>query len=144
MDTPRQKILIAFDGSPPSEHALQEAIELARQGGHELLVAYVIPPLHLPPEVEGSWVGEAEQQHRAFGMHLTENAVAKARAAGVPAVAAVVYGEAADTLAGEAEDPSVKMAVIGSRGQGALKRALLGSVSSRLAHICIKPLLIVR
>jgi nucleotide-binding universal stress UspA family protein len=33
--------------------------------------------------------------------------------------------------------------VAGSRGQGAVARALLGSVSDRLAHICPKPILIV-
>ena len=39
--------------------------------------------------------------------------------------------------------PDVDLVVAGSRGQGAVARAPLGSVSDRLAHLCPKPILIV-
>jgi nucleotide-binding universal stress UspA family protein len=37
----------------------------------------------------------------------------------------------------------VDLVVAGSRGQGAVARALLGSVSDRLVHLCPKPILVV-
>jgi hypothetical protein len=43
-----------------------------------------------------------------------------------------------------AETLNVRMVVVGSHGKGALRRALLGSVSTYLTQHCTRPVLVVR
>jgi nucleotide-binding universal stress UspA family protein len=43
-----------------------------------------------------------------------------------------------------AEELSVDVVVVGSRGRGAIRRALLGSVSSHVVHNAPCPVLVVR
>ena len=53
----------------------------------------------------------------------------------------VVEGDPAETLCEQAE--SADLLVVGSRGRGAFGELLLGSVSSKCAHHCHRPVLIV-
>lgn len=56
----------------------------------------------------------------------------------------VLHGPPAEALASAAETGDVDLVVVGSRGRGVLARTLLGSVSDRLAHVCHRPVLVVR
>jgi nucleotide-binding universal stress UspA family protein len=55
----------------------------------------------------------------------------------------VLSGPPAETISEAAAAPDVDLVVAGSRGQGAVARALLGSVTDRLVHVCPKPILVV-
>ena len=67
----------------------------------------------------------------------------KVETAGLKIDHVVLEGAPADALAEYAKAHGYDLVVVGSRGQGAVSRVVLGSVSSRLAHICQVPLLIV-
>ena len=43
-----------------------------------------------------------------------------------------------------AETHNVRVVVVGSHGKGAIRKALLGSVSDYLTHHCTRPVLVVR
>jgi nucleotide-binding universal stress UspA family protein len=53
-------------------------------------------------------------------------------------------GEAASAIHDRSEAPDIQMVVMGSRGQGAVARLLLGSVASQVVHTASKPVVVVR
>jgi nucleotide-binding universal stress UspA family protein len=138
-----RRILVAIDGSAPASRGARLAAEIAVRFGSRLTLAYVVPRLLLPPDVYGLTVEEVEREKRAHGERVLHEALAALGDAGVEIEPVVLSGSPAEMLAQAAEAPDVDLVVAGSRGQGAVARALLGSVSDRLAHICPKPILIV-
>lgn len=138
------KILMGFDGSAESKRAARKAAELAVSRGATLMMVQVVPPIIVPgdlptlpvPEIMEQQVQEAE---REVGVAVKELA-----STGAPLQGTVLRGAPAQELLRLAEeDPLVELVVVGRSGKGAFARALMGSVSSRLAHACVKPVLIV-
>jgi nucleotide-binding universal stress UspA family protein len=82
-------------------------------------------------------------QHKAF-----ETAVAPLRKLfekeGVKFEEVCLAGAAAEEIAAFAKKRKLDVLVMGSHGHGAFKNAVLGSVATRVAHICGTPLLLVR
>jgi len=144
-----KRVLICVDGSEASGRALEMAVELARATGVEVTVAYVVAPLVAPVDgyptavVEPGATVQLERQAREFGELVVSRAAQHARELGAQADARVLFGEPAKALAEEAEAHDYGLVAIGSRGQNALKRALLGSTSDRLVHTCRRPVLVV-
>ena len=54
-----------------------------------------------------------------------------------------VSGEPAETLTRAASDRNAALLVLGSRGRGPFRAALLGSVSARVARLADRPVLVV-
>ena len=121
------KILVAVDGSEVSLKALRFAIGLTRQGlSGDLLLAHVQQPANLY-----EWVvaPDPDTLHRA-------SAIAYERE--------VQIGDPAHTIVDIAELFSCDMIVMGARGRGALRSALLGSVSNEVLHAARVPVVIVK
>jgi len=141
---PLQRILVAIDGSEPADRALALASELARstKGGTLILVSAISDPVTFAPTpVAGlQMVIEAEQQ--GAERDLAERAE-RLRAAGVEVETVVRVGPTIDMLLEEAEACRADLVVAGSTGKGALQRAFLGSVTTRLLHLLRRPLLVV-
>ena len=119
-------IVYATDGSPEAAEALELAIELANDTGAKLAVLSVHVLVRggkglAPP------ILEVEQPHGSE--HLAEAAAATANAAGVDAKPYSATGDPAKEIIRLADDLGADLIVIGSRGFGALRGALLGSVS---------------
>jgi nucleotide-binding universal stress UspA family protein len=141
---PLRQILVAIDGSKPADRALALASELARSagGGTLILVSAISDPVTFAPtSVAGlEMVLEAEQQ--GAERDLAERA-ARLREGGVEVETVVRVGPAPDVLVEEAETRRADLVVAGSTGKGALQRAFLGSVTTRLLHVLRRPLLVV-
>ncbi len=134
-----KKILVAIDGSPQSDKAAEEAVRLATASGtrfkSKVYAILVLPSMRTPsftdffpspPATERpDW---EETRKRIF--YVVEKA---GREAGVPMVSEVVYGEAAEEIMSYAEENEMDVIVIGSSGAGRVRRALLGSVSAKVA-----------
>jgi nucleotide-binding universal stress UspA family protein len=138
-----KRILVAVDGSDASQKAARMAADIALRFGSKVTVAYVIPRLLLPPDAYGLTLAEMEREQRAYAEKLVAEAAAKLGEPGLDLETRVLSGSPPECLAEVAEAPDVDLVVIGSRGRGAVARALLGSVSGRLVHICPKPVLVV-
>ena len=144
-----KRLLVCVDGSEMSDRALVLAVELARPMGEQLVVAHVVAPVTLPADpyvpmvADPASVAELEKQAREFGELVAGRAAARARELGAQAEARVLAGEPAKALCEEAQAGAYLLVAIGSRGQGAFKRALLGSTSDRLVHTCKRPVLVV-
>ena len=138
-----KRILVAVDGSQPSVKAARMAADIALKFGATLVLVHVVPKLLLPPDVYGLTLAEVEREHRAYAEKILQGAIASLREPGLVTETIVLYGSPAEAIAEQAASPEVGLVVVGSRGQGAVARAFVGSVSDRLVHISPKPILVV-
>lgn len=138
-----KKILVGVDGSEQSLKASRMAMDIAGNDG-SVTLAYCIVPMVYPPEMPWAMPTDFEpQQLRAAEQVLDTMRKSLARP-GCRLDSVVLRGPVAETLADEAEAKKCDLVAVGTHGYGAVKRMLLGSVASRLVHICPKPTLVVR
>jgi len=129
-----KRILIAVDGSPGASSATRLGGELALGSDAEVLVVHAVP---LPPIVVG---GDQDIYDRSLEyLELTaEAAVAAAveilESMDVKSESIIKPGSPADVILSIAETRDVDAIVVGHRGYGAVRRFIMGSVSSKLAH----------
>ena len=133
------RILVALDGSPDSDRALDEAIALAAdQHARLTLVTVVTPPSGLaamaPPL--------PEDPDEAFAA-LLRDAVERVPQ-DVSVTRQVRHGNPAHEIVAAAEEGTNDLIVIGSRGHGRFADALLGSVSRAVVHGSHVPVLVAR
>jgi nucleotide-binding universal stress UspA family protein len=140
------RLLVAFDDSPPAWRALGEAIELAQAGHGQLTVMAVMPD-------SSPWLGSAAAlPMERGGLDAPPEAEFQAmlgRAlrsvpADVPAAGILVRGPASLALVAEARTGDHDAIVIGSRGRGELRSMLLGSVSHAVLRESPIPVVVVR
>jgi nucleotide-binding universal stress UspA family protein len=141
----RMKILIPVDGSAASLEAVRQALRMVQDGLRaSLVLANVQEPATLyemllahDPEVIDKVSAEA-------GLNLLEPARALVREAGVEHEIEVASGDPAHTLIDILENFGCNMVVMGARGLGTLRSAMLGSVSHEVLHAAQVPVLIVK
>ena len=138
-----KRILVGIDGSEISGRATRMAEEIAVRFGARLTLAHVVPPLLLPPDAYGLTLEEIDRQHEAHAGKLLADARTALGEPGVEVDTLVLFGQPAEQLATAAAAPDVGLVVVGSRGRGAVRRLMVGSVSDRLVHISTKPVLVV-
>jgi nucleotide-binding universal stress UspA family protein len=145
-------ILIGFDGSEDAEDAIQRAGELLAP--RRAIVAHVwdsLSELLLRTDVDDltGQMREAAKELDAEDAREAERIAARGAAlaeeAGFQAIPMTARGrpKAWPTLLGLAEHHDVEAIVVGSRGLGRVKSALLGSVSSGVLDHARQPVLIV-
>ncbi len=141
-------ILLATDGSAESKQAAQAATELSRETGSEVHVVYVLPtPAQLighhtySAEIRESLIGGAERDAETF---LKEQAEKIGSDGGKVAETHLRSGDPDKEILRAAEALGVGLIVIGSRGLGAVSRALMGSVSDSVVRHAHCPVLVIR
>jgi nucleotide-binding universal stress UspA family protein len=141
-------ILLATDGSDEGKLATQAATELSRETGSEVHVVYVLPsPAQLighhvySEEIRESLIGGAERDAETF---LKEQAEKINSEGGKVAETHLRMGDPNKEILRTAEGLDVGVIVIGSRGQGAVSRLLLGSVSDYVVRHAHCPVFVVR
>ena len=142
------KILLATDGSEEARQAAQAAAELSKETGSEVHIAYVLPsPRELrghhlySQEVMRSVTERAEEEGRSF---LEDQAQHVRSSGGKVAETHLRAGEPDKEIVKLSEELGAGTIVIGSRGLGALKRALMGSVSESVVTHAHCPVFVVR
>ena len=121
-----KKILVAFDGTEPAEHALTTAIDLAKAFDASVGVVSVVP-IHTGRAPIDPWDDRpvhAEQLRQAQRI-LSE--------AGIEAQLHEPMGDPSRAIERTAAEAGYDTIVLGSRGLGALGRMLQGSVSEHVA-----------
>ncbi len=137
-----KKILVAVDGSKPSTDAARLALELGQALKASVTLAYSVVPLMLPGEVPFTVVSDMMKAEVATGTDVLELMKGELNAEEIQTV--LVEGSAAERISQLADEENFDLVVVGSRGQNAVARLLMGSVANRLVHICKKPVLVVR
>ena len=139
-------IIVGVDGSPSSNEAVRwAALEATRQHAPLLLILTDLIPLGYLPG-NGFYQTEIDNQTIAGRAKLAEAKVlAEATVGGIGTVdvqTEFVTGSAIQTLLDRSKD--ARMLAVGSRGLGAFRSSLLGSVSTALAMHAHCPVAVIR
>jgi nucleotide-binding universal stress UspA family protein len=145
------KILLATDGSENANLASSTAADLAKSTNSELHVVYVghMPSIFyespgaivLDPDLQSRMEEDAEEAARA----KLKDQVQKIREAGTEVAGVHTRVGFPDAeIVGLAERLNAGLIVMGSRGLGPLRRALMGSVSDSVVRHAHCPVLVVR
>ncbi len=137
-------LLVAIDGSEPSRQAAVLAVGLAAKTDAAVTFAYCVVPVINTTEMVWVPTADFDEAQRRAGEQILAETKAQFSSARVKLDSRMLYGPAAERIAEEAKKGDYDLVVVGSRGHGAVKRLLLGSVTTRLLHICEKTMLVVR
>lgn len=139
------KILLPVDGSEASLDAVRHALRLIHAGLRaSFVLANVQEPATLYEVVVAHDAEVIENVSAAAGAHALEAAQALVRAAGVEFESEVGTGDPGHVLVEIGENYGCELVIMGARGVGALRAALLGSVSSSVLHASTVPVMIVK
>ena len=135
------RVLLATDGSPDAARATESAIELCERTGSELHVVHVGE--YVPTYF--AFTEEEPAELRRNAQLLLDEQVERIQAAGgAIAEAHLRLGRPAEQIIALSEDLGVGIVIVGSRGQSALRRAVLGSVSEDVVRYAHCPVFVVR
>ena len=141
-------ILLAFDGSTEAKAAARAAVEIAGGTGSELHILYVLrtePYIpHLGPEIWEGWEATLERAKRDAGSWIAGQAKRMGAEVARVAEAHLAFGEPDEEIVKLSEELDAGLVVIGSRGLGGVRRALMGSVSDSVVRHAPCPVLMVR
>jgi nucleotide-binding universal stress UspA family protein len=144
-------ILVATDGSEQAALALTTAADLSKNTNSELHVAYVFPTavqrpfpnpiLARPADEMAHELEEAMHQAQSF----LDRELEQVKGEGVTvADSHLVRGRPDREIVHLSEEIGAGLIVMGSRGLGGVRRALMGSVSDSVVRHAHCPVLIVR
>jgi nucleotide-binding universal stress UspA family protein len=138
------RILLATDGSPHAELAAIKAVDLAKSTGARLHVVAV--GRTFPAAVYDVYTEAGREDLRREAQEVLDQQVRKIEeAGGTVAIAHLKMNERRDeAIVHLAEDIDADLIVIGSRGFGGLRRALLGNVADSVVRHAHCPVLVVR
>lgn len=128
------KILIAVDGSRGGLSAARLGGELAEGRDAEVILVHAVPLPPIVPGVDQAISEESMDYLEQTAEHAFRDAEVALASMNVKAERVLGAGSAAEVVLEVAEDRMVDVIVVGHRGFGAMKRLILGSVSSKLAH----------
>ena len=139
-----KNILVPTDGSAAAGVALRHAADLARAGDAKLTVmtvaldrsAYIAAGYGLAIDFP-----ELEREITRHGQELVDAAVATIPE--IPVTKLVVIGQPGPAVVDQVAKGGHDLVVMGSRGRGALKSLLLGSVSLHVVQTSPAPVLVV-
>lgn len=136
------RILIGTDGSAGAGEAIEEGLALASSVGAEALIVYAKPP-------GSSFLGDryyqdvvTEEARHARG--VITDAKLHASRYDILVEYEVVEGDPVESILALARSRDVDLVVVGSRGLGAVKSLVLGSVSNAILHQSDRPVLVAK
>jgi nucleotide-binding universal stress UspA family protein len=142
-------VLLATDGSPACDQAARVAIGLARTHGARLTAVYVVDPFPYLGIGQANPIGfqaYISAAHAHAGKALGR--VAELSDDGGPPITLetriVEEATAAHGIAQTARDEGADLIVVASHGHGALRKIMLGSVTTRVLAEATMPVLVVR
>ncbi|HZQ15056.1 MAG TPA: universal stress protein [Pseudolabrys sp.] len=140
-----KRILVASDGSPDAERAVDAAARLAKDGRCELVILTVggsITGAELRALAGKS--GDLSKTLETAARTVLAKARKRALRIGAPSVREMTaWGEAAEAINDAARREKADILVVGRRGRGRLSGLLLGSVSQKVTALAPCPVMVV-
>lgn len=140
-------IVVATDGSPGADIALEEALALAHETGDSVTAVTVWQALQgdfgltYPPSAQLTDILDSERRHAEETLQRAADA---AREAGVPFQAKLVTGDPAERICALADDLDARLIAVGTHGHGVVMQLLVGSVSGAVIRRANRPVLVAR
>jgi nucleotide-binding universal stress UspA family protein len=146
-----KQILVAVDGSPSSDAALREALELAACAHAKLRIAHAMYTARdYPYAISGFVPGDLEElqeRWRKLGQDILDRGLASARQAGVAAESVLLELSGrgvSSAIVDEAKRCGADLIIVGTHGHRGIQRFLLGSVADGVARTTPVSVLLVR
>jgi len=147
------RVLLGTDGSDDAIAAASRALGLLAPADEVIVVCIVEPPSVATAGLESGFAGgvaapelveEAWAAARTDAAAMLERTVAALQDTPGTITSLAEAGSPGATLCRLAEQHHADVVVVGSRGRGAIKRALLGSVSTHVVNHSPSPVLVLR
>ncbi len=138
-----KRIVIAYDGSPDSEKALNLAITLAKAMYADLFLVAVVERLYFAEYTDTS-IEVAYAAIKGKQELSVEKGAKYAREAGVLASGTVIEGNPPYAIIEYANEQNAFLIVVGTRGLGGFQRLLLGSTARELVTYSNIPVLVAK
>jgi nucleotide-binding universal stress UspA family protein len=139
-----QSVVVGTDGSPDADAALREAARIAKAEGAVVSLVTAFPDV--PTYSEG--IASSAKRDRIDLREVAEGVLSRAaddlRSQGLEVLTEAREGDPAQVILDVSRERDADLIVIGARGLTGIRRFLLGSVSSKLAHHADCSLMIVR
>ena len=135
------KILVAIDGSTSAKRAFAQSLYLASKCDSRLEIVHVVPC-----EFGGDSVNTFElvEELKTKGKKILEQCKKIAARNNISIKTMSELGDPAKIIIKLAKSNDFDLIIMGSRGRGALKELLLGSVTQKVAHHAKCPVMVVR
>lgn len=140
------RILLTVDGSEHSKRAIGKVIRLSAAmrtpasvrvlNVQQAPIDYGMAEAYLSTE-------RALQMIEGAGRAIVDEAKESLRSAGLDPVGEVAIGDIAPTIVERARDEPCDLIVMGTRGMGAVRNLVLGSVATKVIHLSETPVLLV-
>ncbi|HXP93489.1 MAG TPA: universal stress protein [Candidatus Binatia bacterium] len=138
-----QNVLVAVDGSDPSDAAVRVAVTQLPKEGRRTTFCFNIDHAAVE-DTFGEHPAEVRERLEGISRLALDRALEYAREYQVPAEGVLVEGNTVDSIVAEANRRSADMIVLGSHGRKGLERLFLGSVAEGVLRKAKVPVLIVR
>ncbi|MDD2234676.1 MAG: universal stress protein [Desulfitobacteriaceae bacterium] len=141
-----KNILVPVDGSEDSLNAAKAAVTIREKFGGKMTLLHVIAkrPEADPDKDKREISIKKIETLRAEGYKVLEKAIQSLGKDSVEIEAVLSWGNPADIILEEAEDKGYDLIVMGSRGLGAIRGMLLGSVSEKVSKSIKCPVMMVK
>jgi nucleotide-binding universal stress UspA family protein len=133
-------ILVGLDGSPSSQRALEQAIDLVRSGGGKLTLMTVAPPVATLVTLGGMSIEAMSAELDKWAKNVLDEA-ARTVPPEVTADRVQGSGHAGPEILKEVKRGGYDLIVLGTRGRGRTQEGLLASVNGYIHFHAQIPLL---
>jgi nucleotide-binding universal stress UspA family protein len=145
------RILVPYDGSPPSERAVEYSLRIATAVGKPTVDLHLLNVQETDTNVLEYFRRDAADvaarlvsDCRAAGAKLLERPASTVEKADVRVERTVLIGDPADVIGSYADNQRCDMVVMGTRGLGPVGGLLLGSVTTKVIQAVNVPVTLVK
>jgi len=129
-----ERVIVAIDGSAPSEAATRVALALPAEDRRELTFCSVVD-LDRIIGTFGLHTNVIREELRKEARALVDGTLARARERDIGAEGIVVDGKAADSVLALLEERRADLVLLGSHGRHGIQRFFLGSVAESVVRV---------
>lgn len=135
-----KNILLAFDGSECSQKALEYGRSLAEQYGATLWLVHVFA--HTSDLLGYEDFEKLFAKRKSAGQAVVDEALQKLDQSNLKVRTELLEGPEAESILKAAENIPADLIIMGTRGLGAVKGLLIGSVSRKVMHLATCPVMV--
>ncbi len=138
------KILVAVDGSDISYRALDSALFLSERLGSKITAIHVIEKVPTVYIQSQKILDEILETYKNESQKILDECSSIATKKGIAINTTLLEGNPASTILEFSQMEKYEVIIIGSRGKGHFKELILGSVSSKILHHSLCPVLLIK